>query len=199
MKVRELVAQLQGFDQDADVQLFLNEVYVCPFDALDATDSADATAAEYGVPFEVTGSFVNGAALPSGAPPNAIMITVAPDSVRRQLESLKHSSEWMAEEHANAVKAAARSAMPAVASGGAEGAAAVALLVSQTTLNNLYEVVDACNQAHTDNDGACTHGTLTVPSLLAMLAEDAGMVFSRPGSWEGANMHTVLEGHGYSV
>ncbi|CAJ7811100.1 Uncharacterised protein [Burkholderia pseudomallei] len=32
-----------------------------------------------------------------------------------------------------------------------------------------------------------------------MLAEDAGMVISRPGSWEGANLAQVLLSHGYEV
>lgn len=32
-----------------------------------------------------------------------------------------------------------------------------------------------------------------------MLAEDAGMIISRSGSWEGSNMATVLSSHGYQL
>jgi|GEM_PF-3175001 len=42
-----------------------------------------------------------------------------------------------------------------------------------------------------------THGSMTVPTLLAMLAEDAAMTNSRPGSWEGSSMQQVLDSHGY--
>ncbi|EKZ1926532.1 TPA: hypothetical protein ACKQCJ_004212 [Stenotrophomonas maltophilia] len=45
---------------------------------------------------------------------------------------------------------------------------------------------------------ACTHGPLTVAGLLAMLAEDVGMVETRPGCWEASNMAQVLAGHGYN-
>jgi hypothetical protein len=32
-----------------------------------------------------------------------------------------------------------------------------------------------------------------------MLAEDLGMVLTRPGSWEGTNMAQVLTSHGYEI
>ena len=44
-----------------------------------------------------------------------------------------------------------------------------------------------------------SHGPLTVRKLAAMLLEDAGMVVSRPGSWEGSNMADVLRCHGYKA
>lgn len=44
---------------------------------------------------------------------------------------------------------------------------------------------------------ACTHGPLTVTGALAMLAEDLGMVETRPGCWEASNMAQVLASHGY--
>ncbi len=62
---------------------------------------------------------------------------------------------------------------------------------------NLEELVKWCTEADRDREGATTHGPLTVERLLAMLAEDAGLVVSRPGSWEGANMASVLSSHGY--
>jgi len=38
---------------------------------------------------------------------------------------------------------------------------------------------------------------LTVPRLLATLAEDAAMINNRPGSWDGSNMQHMLDSHGY--
>jgi hypothetical protein len=42
-----------------------------------------------------------------------------------------------------------------------------------------------------------SHGPLTVEKLAAMLLEDVALAIRRPGSWEGANMGTVLTSHGY--
>lgn len=42
-----------------------------------------------------------------------------------------------------------------------------------------------------------THGALNLESLLEMLLEDVGLMVSRPGSWEGANMANVMASHGY--
>lgn len=61
----------------------------------------------------------------------------------------------------------------------------------------LEELAAECSAADTVSGGFTSHGPLTVEGLLAMLAEDAGMVLTRPGSWEGANMATVLSSHGY--
>lgn len=43
----------------------------------------------------------------------------------------------------------------------------------------------------------CSHGKLDINSLVGMLLEDVALVIGRPGSWEGANMLTVLSSHGY--
>jgi hypothetical protein len=69
--------------------------------------------------------------------------------------------------------------------------------VSETTFDNLCKVVEYCNDADKSVQGHTSHGQLTVARLLEMLAEDAAMTQSRPGSWEGANMQTVLDSHGY--
>jgi hypothetical protein len=42
-----------------------------------------------------------------------------------------------------------------------------------------------------------SHGLLTLQRLMNMLAEDVGLTVTRPGSWEGSNMRTVLISHGY--
>ncbi len=44
-----------------------------------------------------------------------------------------------------------------------------------------------------------SHGKLTLNKLAEMLLEDAAMVISRPGSWEGSNMADVLRSHGYTL
>lgn len=49
------------------------------------------------------------------------------------------------------------------------------------------------------NDPYNSHGALTLPKLGAMLLEDAAMVETRPGSWEGAGMAEVLRSHGYKA
>lgn len=74
---------------------------------------------------------------------------------------------------------------------------AVAIALSRDAYTNLLAVVESCNRAHESREGATTHGRLDVTSLLGMLAEDAAMTNSRPGSWEGANLQQVLDSHGY--
>jgi len=74
---------------------------------------------------------------------------------------------------------------------------AVAIALNHKTYTNLLAVVESCNRADESHKGATTHGRLDVPRLLRMLAEDAAMTNSRPGSWEGANLQQVLDSHGY--
>lgn len=71
--------------------------------------------------------------------------------------------------------------------------------VSDDTAARLAELAKLCTAADKERGGATTHGELTVSGLLAMLADDAAMVLTRPGSWEGSNMATVLTSHGYEV
>lgn len=74
---------------------------------------------------------------------------------------------------------------------------AIALAFGQEDYTNLLTVVATCNLAEINRQGATTHGKLDVPKLLVMLAEDAAMTNTRPGSWEAANMQQVLDSHGY--
>ncbi len=71
--------------------------------------------------------------------------------------------------------------------------------VSDETAATLARLVKACNESHDARDGFTTHGKLSLERLLAMLVEDAALVMTRPGSWEGANMAQVLMSHGYDV
>lgn len=63
----------------------------------------------------------------------------------------------------------------------------------------LTMVAEACSIANQQCDGGTTHGPLDVHAFLVMLAEDAAMVHSRPGSWEGAHMLDLLASHGYQL
>ena len=78
-----------------------------------------------------------------------------------------------------------------------DGEIIVTVKLAGDTHENLLTVVKNCNQSHKDSEGATTHGELDISDLLAMLAEDAAMTNSRPGSWEGSNMQQVLDSHGY--
>lgn len=71
--------------------------------------------------------------------------------------------------------------------------------VSDETAATLARLVKACSDSNDARDGFTTHGKLTLESLLAMLVDDAAMVMTRPGSWEGSNMAQVLMSHGYDV
>ena len=71
--------------------------------------------------------------------------------------------------------------------------------ISAETAEVLDELITRCNESHRERERASTHGELTPSTLLAMLAEDAGLVIRRPGSWEGANLAQVLISHGYDL
>ena len=71
--------------------------------------------------------------------------------------------------------------------------------VSDETAAQLAELAARCTEIDKERDGGTSHGPLAIESLVAMLVEDAAMVITRPGSWEGSNMHTVLTAHGYEI
>ncbi len=71
--------------------------------------------------------------------------------------------------------------------------------VDNDTASALHELADRCTLAHKHNGGYSSHGVLNAQSLLEMLTDDAAMVITRPGSWEGSNMALVLSSHGYEV
>lgn len=71
--------------------------------------------------------------------------------------------------------------------------------VDESSAVNLCELAYRCTRASEQDGSFTSHGALSVPAMLAMLAEDAAMVITRPGSWEGANMAQVFSSHGYEV
>ena len=70
--------------------------------------------------------------------------------------------------------------------------------VSDADAKELKDLVARMNQ-QSDIERGTTHGKMTIKKLVTMLAEDAALAERRPGSWEGANMCTVLQSHGYQV
>lgn len=70
--------------------------------------------------------------------------------------------------------------------------------IDDQTAADLADLVQRIN-ANAGPDPFSSHGPLTMKKLAAMLLEDAGMVISRPGSWEGSNMADVLRSHGYKI
>ena len=75
----------------------------------------------------------------------------------------------------------------------------ITIEVSAETARLLAELSNRCTEADQEQNSFTSHGPLTVDGLIAMLVEDAAMVISRPGSWEGSNMERVFAGHGYQV
>jgi hypothetical protein len=73
----------------------------------------------------------------------------------------------------------------------------IKLQIPQAVYDDLVVVAANCNAAHKASGGFTSHGELDVAGLLLMLAQDAAMTNSRPGSWEGSNMQQVLDAHGY--
>lgn len=75
----------------------------------------------------------------------------------------------------------------------------ISIEISNMTAANLRELATPCAESNKLREGFTSHGDLTPSKLLAMLAEDAGMLISRPRSWEGSNLAQVLLSHGYAV
>jgi len=75
----------------------------------------------------------------------------------------------------------------------------ITITIDDDTFVVLAELAKDCTVADSTRNGATSHGALTPSKLLTMLAEDAAMVISRPGSWEGSNMAQVFSSHGYEV
>ncbi len=77
--------------------------------------------------------------------------------------------------------------------------ATITLNLTDALVEALTELASRCSESDQARDGGTTHGPLDVKLLLELLAEDAAMVISRPGSWEGAGMSALLNSHGYEV
>ncbi len=74
----------------------------------------------------------------------------------------------------------------------------ITIEISASSALEIQSLVDSMNQQDNLERGT-SHGEMTMKKLITLLAEDAALVESRPGSWEGANMAAVLQSHGYRV
>ena len=199
LTVRELQAILADCDPDAAVGLSLPG-FIDESDAAIAADP-DALTGEYTYTPAVSASFLTSKEVPyetffdengrtrEGAKPNCVSITLHERDIDRLIASRQRSIEAAAED-------AGMEPEPAV--GDAETVIVdVAMPRSlHATIRTLLHAVNTSHQVREER--ACTHGPLTVSGALAMLAEDLGMVETRPGCWEASNMAQVLASHGYN-
>jgi hypothetical protein len=75
----------------------------------------------------------------------------------------------------------------------------IGLELSDDVYRGLVMVAEACSIANQQEAGGTTHGEVDVTALLNMLAEDAAMGHSRPGSWEATHMLDLFASHGYRL
>lgn len=121
-----------------------------------------------------------------GVKPNAVSIAISRDEIEKLYRDRKRAIE---------LDALALELEPATADA---DTVIVDVRLSRELHTNIRQLLGQLNGSRQVKiEQACTHGLLTVAGALAMLAEDLGMVRSRPGSWEGSNMAQVLASHGY--
>lgn len=174
-KVRDLLALLQECDPDGTVALSLDGALL--------SDEDEPGEIEYSFEPFVDLLFSQRDAKQI----DSVCLCLSHEDTRRLAESRRFAKKANSDTTAS-------SANPAIAM---SAPVAVAIALGRETYNNLLVVVESCNRADDDNRGATTHGKLDIPKLLAMLAEDAALTNSRPGSWEGAGMQQLLDSNGY--
>lgn len=190
MKIKELQEILAGCNPEGDVSFDL-PAWVFDTDIELAAGGSDG--GELGVTYgaEITiEATLSTEAKDANGPPDHVAIGWADDDhakvYRARMERAREQSEQIKADEADAPEHA-----------GAEHVV-VDVLVSRTTHEAIRAGLRAVNATDQVRAGQCTHGVLTVATALGMLAEDLGMVETRPGSWEGSNMQTVLSSHGYN-
>ncbi|SIT04582.1 hypothetical protein LN047_20975 [Achromobacter sp. JD417] len=196
LTVRELQTILTDCDPDAIVDLTLPGF----IDVSDKqiVDDPDLVSDAYGFVPHVEAFYRTGKDMPyehffgdDGAPrpgvkPNAVSIAIPRDDVEKLYRDRKRAIE---------LDDPALEPEPATADA---NTVIVDVRLSRelhTTIRQLLRQLNGSHQVKIEQ--GCTHGLLTVAGALEMLAEDLGMVGSRPGSWEGSNMAQVLASHGY--
>jgi hypothetical protein len=176
-KIKELIAALQTCDPEGTVTISL--------DAALLFDDEDPGDVEYD--FEPMVDFLFSRM--DAARSDSVYFCLPADETKRIVEARRSRTESHMETLVPQAPANSGIVMGAPV--------AVAIGLSENVYNDLLVVVDYCNRADDKSSGATTHGKLDIPRLIAMLAEDAAMTNSRPGSWEGANLQRVLNSHGY--
>lgn len=198
MKVRDLLAILADCDLDATVDLGI-PMFIDESDRGIVADP-DALAGEYTYRPSISASFMTSKEVPyetffhedgrtrNGAKPNHVSISLHEDDIEGLISSRQRAIE-------RATESGSMEPEPAV--GDAE-TVIVDLAIPRSLHATIRELLHSVNMSsRVRNEQACTHGPLTVAGLFSMLAEDVGMVESRPGCWEASNMAQVLISHGY--
>ncbi|TAA36378.1 hypothetical protein EAT51_19955 [Pseudoxanthomonas winnipegensis] len=198
LTVRELQAILADCDPEATVSLSLPGF----IDESDKgiADDPDVLGTQYGYTPEVSAGFLTSRENRDqffdeannwrpGVKPNHVTIQLAEADTERLIESRKLAIERSVEEEGLEPE-------PVIADANTVIVDVKLPRDLHTTIRRLLHSVNASHQVKVEQ--ACTHGLLTVAGALEMLAEDLGMVETRPGSWEGSNMSQVLASHGYN-
>ena len=199
LKVRDLLAILADCDPDAPVVLYLPAF----FDENDKTVLADndPLGMSYCYVPEVEANYTTSKEVPweslfdeqgkprPGVKPNTVTIELSEASREGLLKNRKQAIEDGDED----------AGMEPEPAHGDEATVIVDVPMQRSLHTAIRTLLHRVNTSHqVREERACTHGPLTVAGLLAMLAEDVGMVETRPGCWEAANMAQVLASHGYN-
>ena len=196
LKVRDLMAMLADCDPDGVVEIEIPTLMSDSDQAVIARpgDYESQTLLSCCVP-DVRRSFLNLSPIDDntavddsgrsheGAKPNCVTIGLAESDYlvfyNDRLEAIRHTPEAEPDE-------------------GDADTVILDLAMPRDHYHAIRRVLRGVNDSHQVREAqACTHGPLTVTTLLTMLAEDVAMLDSRPGSWEAAHMAQVLAGHGY--
>lgn len=175
MTIKDLVAMLQDCDPDGTVVISLDGALLYGDESLGDL--------EYSFEPLVECLFSR----PDSERSDCVYIRLSQDETKRIIETRQSESDVSS-------KTIVSPKHPSVVT---DAPVAVAIVLSHQTYTDLLKVVDSCNFADENRKGATTHGKLDISSLLGMLAEDAAMTNTRPGSWEAANLQQVLDSHGY--
>lgn len=191
MKVKELQAILAACDPEGEVSFFLPSwVFDTDIELEAGGSDGGEPGLSYGAEFTIEAS-LSTEAKDANDPPDRVEIGWADadhaKAYRARIERAREESEQIKNDDADELVHA-----------GAEHVV-VDVLVSRTSHEAIRAGLRAVNATDQVRAGQCTHGVLTVATALGMLAEDLGMVETRPGSWEGSNMQTVLSSHGYNA
>jgi hypothetical protein len=101
-------------------------------------------------------------------------------------------------------KREARPALPCNGFHAAKGPLKIEKAIMPTSNQVLISIAISTEDAAEIGDlltdaGEGDHGRLDLATLAALLLEDVTLMRTRPGSWEGSNMHALLSAHGYDV
>ena len=197
LTVRALLAVLADCDPDAIVDLHLPEFFIESDKFISSEPDALGVSLAH-VPV-VSASFLTSAEnsahyfdeqnrIRPGVKPNRVSIDISEEDAERLLASRKRAIERDDE-------SAGLEPEPITADADTVVVDVRMPREVHASIRRLLRDVNASRQVREEQ--ACTHGLLTVAGALEMLAQDLGMVESRPGSWEGSNMAQVLSSHGY--